>query len=175
MTKRYRKPHGAPKWKPKRLKERRTPASPGPIPTEPGQATTVRFYAGQYTPDELALIAACLQDLKLDDEVWMQRVLNLRLLGVAGKLEPGAKAEAAETAHADTALAGDGDQPQGPAADTALTHLVHVAMALATGTGRLARLLRDRRVLSGEAVDGLAGSITAVLDEWSQLLLGETR
>lgn len=166
MTKRYRKTPAAPKWKPKRAQDRRQPPPTGPT-------TTVRFYAGQFSPDELALIAACLQDLKLDDEVWMQRVLNLRLLGVAGSLQPAAAAEAAETNAAPAGEAPSGeDQP--PPADTALKHLVRVALALATGTGRMARLLRDRRVLSGEAIDGLANALTTALDEFGPLL-GEKR
>lgn len=141
MSKRHRKTPAAPKWKPKRLKDRRAPADARGAPA----TTTVKFYAGQFSPDELALIAACVQDLQLDDEVWLQRVVNLRLLGLTD-----AEAEADQDA-------------------AVLKHLVRVAQALTTGAGRMARLLRDRRVLSGEAVDALATAVTTALDEFMQL------
>ncbi len=158
MTKRYRKTPAAPKWKPKRLPKRRGPKAAN-------GTTKVKFYAGQFSPDELALIAACVQDVNLDDELWLQRVLNLRLLGVAGDLGPAAAAEAAAT-HADGP---DADPDAPPPEDLALKHLVRVAQALTTGAGRMARLLRDRRVLSGEAVEGLAQALTTALDEYAQL------
>lgn len=98
------------------------------------------FYSDQFTAEELALIASLVQDPTLDDEIWMQRVLNRRLLAyVSGQ---------------------EGDQ-------IPLETIVKVAEALAAGTGRVARLLRDKRALSGKAADGIAGAIAAALDELS--------
>jgi hypothetical protein len=100
------------------------------------------FYSDQFTPEELALIAAFVQDPTVDDEIWMQRVLNRRLLQYMSAAEAQ-------------------DEP------LALETLVKVAEALAQGTGRVARLLRDRRALSGEAADGLVNAIAAALDEFA--------
>jgi hypothetical protein len=119
----------------------------------------VKFYSGQYTPDELALIAASLDGLSVDDEVWLQRVLNLRLLRLNTQLEPAAAAEAADP----PADAEPGDEAA-PPAQTAVSQLVHVTTALTAGAGRLAQLLRDRRVLSAEALDVLQHGLAAALD-----------
>jgi hypothetical protein len=94
------------------------------------------FYSDQFTAEELALVTVFIEDVTLDDEIWMQRVFNRRLVAV--------------TQTAD---------------DVPLETLVKVAEALARGTGRVARLLRDKRALSGEAADGIAGAIAAALDE----------
>lgn len=106
---------------------------------QPGNQNAARhgFYSDQFAPDELALIAAFTQDPTIDDELWMQRVFNRRLLRYSSREEM-------------------------PTAD-----LVELAKALAIGTGRVARLLRDKRALSGEAADGLAGAIALALDEIS--------
>jgi len=48
-----------------------------------------------------------------------------------------------------------------------LDTLIKVGTALAIGTGRVAKLLRDKRALSGEAADGLAGAIAQALEEIS--------
>ena len=103
------------------------------------QANT--FYSDQFTTDELALVAAFVADPTLDDEIWMQRVLNRRLLGHAAPMEGGPPIK--------------------------VDVLVKVAEALAIGTGRVARLLRDKRALSGEATEGLAEAIARALDEFS--------
>ncbi len=42
---------------------------------------------------------------------------------------------------------------------------VKVAAALTTGLGRVARLLRDQRALTGQAGDGLTGAVAQALDE----------
>jgi len=42
---------------------------------------------------------------------------------------------------------------------------VRMFEALSTGLGRVAKLLRDKRALSGDAADGIAGAIAAALDE----------
>jgi hypothetical protein len=107
-------------------------------------ARTSGFYADQFTPDELALVAAFVADPSLDDEIWMQRVLNRRLLGHAAPMEGGPPIR--------------------------VDVLIKLAEALAIGTGRVARLLRDKRALSGEAVEGLASAIATALDEISSEL-----
>jgi hypothetical protein len=99
------------------------------------------FYSDQFTELEQTLVAAFVTDLTLDDEIWMQRVLNRRLMAHSAAA-PGEVAVSVET-------------------------LVSVAQALAIGTGRVARLLRDKRALSGEAADGLNGAIAQALNELS--------
>jgi hypothetical protein len=47
---------------------------------------------------------------------------------------------------------------------------VKVAAALTTGLGRVARLLRDQRALTGQAGDGLSGAIAQALDELTTTL-----
>jgi hypothetical protein len=154
MAKRYRKTPSAPRWKPKPARERHPGATPPP--------KAVKFYGGAFAPDELALIAASLQDPHLDHEIWLQRVSNLRLLRVATRLEAAALSEA-------DAL-GSSEAGDAPPADTALKHLVRVTQALTAGAGRLARLLRDQRVLSGEGLDDVAQSLSKALDEFAQLM-----
>jgi len=112
-------------------------------PTTPGSPHTRarRFYSDQFTAEELELVTLCLEDMTLEDELWLQRVFNRRL--------------AAATRAAD---------------DVPLETLVKVAEALARGTGRVARLLRDKRALSGAAADGIAGAIATALDELSSEL-----
>lgn len=118
------------------------PSAPPPAYDRPANSRTHGFYSAHFTPDELALIAEFVSDPTLDDEIWMQRVLNRRLLAHVSDNDGGAQAVPLET-------------------------LVKVAEALAAGTGRVARLLRDKRALSGEAADGIAGAIAAALDELS--------
>lgn len=104
---------------------------------QPGNsnASSHRFYSDQFTADEIALVAGFASDPDLTDEIWMQRVFNRRLL----------------------------QHVQGEELTT--DTLVKIAEALAAGTGRVARLLRDKRALSGEATDGLADAIAHALDE----------
>jgi hypothetical protein len=106
------------------------------------QPTPAGLYSDQFTEAERDLLTAFASDPTLDHEIWMERVLNRRLM-----------------VHANLKDA-DG---AGPTTDT----LMKLAEALATGTGRVARLLRDKRVLSGEA----AGSLAEAADE----LLAEIR
>jgi hypothetical protein len=106
-------------------------------PTGNQNALKHGFYSGTFTREELALVAAFVRDPSINDEVWMQRVMNHRLVKYVG-----ANALSAQ-------------------------NLVSLAMALTAGTGRVSRLLRDQRVLSGEAADSLAEAIAAALDELS--------
>jgi hypothetical protein len=117
---------------------------PKPAPArgaQPGNtnAQTTGFYSDTFTPEELALVAAFVTDPTLDDEIWMQRVLNRRLMKHTGEQL---------------------GKPQ-----IKISLLVKVAEALAIGTGRVARLLRDKRMLSGEANNSLAEAIATALDE----------
>lgn len=116
--------------KPKRAK--------GAQPANQNAAKT-GFYSDHFTEEELARIAALTTDPTLDDEIWMQRVLNHRLLAYAARPADGT--------------------------ELAVQQLIQVVETLAIGTGRVARLLRDKRALSGEAADGLTGAIAQALDE----------
>src|SRR5687767_2482657 len=78
----------------------------------------------------------------LDGEIDLQRQVNKRLLALWDSLD-----HAADDAGAEQALQ------------------VKVAAALTTGTGRVARLLRDQRALTGQAADGLTAAIARALDE----------
>ena len=86
------------------------------------------FCTEQFTVQEIALIGGFVADPSLDDEIWMQRVLNRRLMTHAN----------AKDTHGD-----------GPPIDV----LIKLAEALTFGSGRVARLLRDKRVLSGDGAD----------------------
>ncbi len=90
-----------------------------------GNAKRHGFYSDLFTEAELALVAAFM-DPSLNDEIAMQRVLNRRLM-----------------AHANLKDA----EGAGPATDL----LIKLVEALAIGTGRVASLLRDRRILTSSA------------------------
>jgi hypothetical protein len=95
------------------------------------------FYSDQFSEQELSLIAASVEDLGVDDEIWMQRVLNRRLLQYTR----------------------DEELP--------VETVVKVMQAMVAATGRVARLLRDRRALGGEAAESIAGAMATVLDEFA--------
>jgi len=97
------------------------------------------FYAGAFAPEELARLAPLLDHLSLDDEIWMVRMINDRLL---------------------RRLA------EGPVDDDLL---VRLARLLYQGAGRVARLLRDRRAISGDAEEGFAQAMGRILDELNTL------
>ncbi len=77
----------------------------------------------------------------LDSEIEMQRQVNERLQALWDALQA--------------------DQEP----DAALQ--VKVAAALTSGTGRVARLLRDQRALTGDAADGLTAALARALEELS--------
>jgi len=110
-----------------------TPRKRGAQPHN-ANARTHGFYSDSFTLDELALVAALTEQPSLDDEVWMQRVMNRRLLQRLTSPKPITDAK-----------------------------LFKVAAALAVGTGRVARLLRDRRSLQGEE-SPLAKAVAEALD-----------
>ncbi|MGQ9626966.1 MAG: hypothetical protein ACUVV0_08710 [Anaerolineae bacterium] len=97
------------------------------------------FYDSHYSDREIALIATFLNDFSLDDELWMTRVVNDRLL--ARLFEEGINDEM----------------------------LVKIASILFKGADRVAKLLQTRRVLSGEAAEGFNVAFTRMLDELNQI------
>ncbi|MGQ9584825.1 MAG: hypothetical protein ACUVXG_05440 [Anaerolineae bacterium] len=114
------------------------PPTPGPPAERPGLLPP-GFYAEAFRPEELARLAPLLDHLSLDDEIWMVRMINDRLL---------------------RRLA------EGPVDDTLLLGLTRL---LYEGSGRVARLLRDRRAISGDAEEGFAQAMGRVLDELNTL------
>lgn len=103
--------------------------------------------ADPLTSEQLArqLLAGSAGAAALDAEIALQRQVNQRLLAMWDSLDQAAGAEDDET----------------PALQ------VKVAAALTAGTGRVARLLRDQRALTGQAADGLTAAIARALDELS--------
>ena len=96
-----------------------------------------QFYSSQFTPDELALVAAFVSDPSLDDELWLQRVLNHRLFHY---LDESAADEPLE-----------------------LGTLVKLAGALGAGVVRVARLLRDPDIVQKLRESRDADALYAVL------------
>ncbi|MBC7224183.1 MAG: hypothetical protein H5T59_07920 [Anaerolineae bacterium] len=111
------------------------PESPVPAPARepPG------LYADAFAPEDLARLAPLLDRLSLDDEIWMVRMINDRLLQ---RLQ------------------------EGPVDDELL---VRLARLLYQGAGQVARLLRDRRAITGDAEEGFAQAMGRVLDELNAL------
>jgi len=116
------------------------------------------FYSDGYSEEELELLAAFGSDLPVDEEIWMQRVINRRLLGRASPPGPLPLRSATGTmvSRSEEHASGEGVR---------IGELVRIAGALGIGTGRIARLLRTKRALTGEAGDTLARAIAAALDE----------
>jgi hypothetical protein len=108
-------------------------------PAAPAPASLLGIYAGALTPEERRLFDGATADQRdpgdVEPEIWLLRVMSRRLF---------------------VALARD-DCDQ----ETARK----LAGVLYQGIARLAQLLRTRRALSGEAVDGLAGALAQALDE----------
>jgi hypothetical protein len=137
MSKRFHSPQS------RRRSQRSTAVAPllpprraqggGGEPKDRANAFT-NFYASRFIAHEVDLITGPASALELDDEIWLQRVMNLRLLEHAS---PEAEVE----------------------------QLIKVHHALANGAGRVARLLRDQRALSGAASEGIVKAISQALDE----------
>jgi hypothetical protein len=106
-------------------------------PQDNKNAVQHSFYSSALDPSEIADLVLCASDLSLDDEIALARVACRRLM---------------------SALSGPNLAPQEAAT------LAAVALG---GTRTVARLLRDKRALSGEAADGIAGAIASALDELS--------
>lgn len=120
-------------------RNRPTPDAPAEKTREPVPPQPPGFYAGAFEPEELARLAPLLDHLSLDDEIWMVRMINDRLLR---RLAEG---------QVDDDL------------------LVHLARLLYQGAGRVAGLLRDRRAISGDAEEGFAQAMGRILDELNTL------
>ncbi|NLE77149.1 MAG: hypothetical protein GX605_10430 [Chloroflexi bacterium] len=97
------------------------------------------LYAAAFSPAELARLTPLLERLSLDDEIWMVRMINDRLLRRL---------------------------TDGPVDDDLLLRL---ARLLYSGSGQVARLLRDRRAISGDAEAGFAQAMGRILDELNTL------
>ena len=102
-------------------------------------ARTHGFYAQELTPHELADLVAATTLTTVEDEVAITRVALRRLFAVLN------------------------DQP------APSDEIKEIAPLIFAGTGRIARLLRDERVLSGEATDTALGGFGLALDELSKL------
>jgi hypothetical protein len=102
-----------------------------------GEKSPAGFYSQALDAQELKRITDFAGTLSLDDEIWLVRCLSHRL---------------AEIIRAE---------------ELPLPELLRAGDALVRCTGRIASLLRDKRALSGEAADGLAGAVAQVLDELS--------
>lgn len=112
-----------------------------PLPARPASTTPqpLGLYADAFTPEDLARLAPLLDHLSLDDEIWMVRMINERLLQ---RLR------------------------EGPVDDELL---VRLARLLYQGAGQVARLLRDRRAITGDAEEGFARAMGRILDELNTL------
>ena len=102
------------------------------------------FYGGQFSTEELALVAAFVSEPSLNDELWLQRVVNHRLFHFLDDTQANQPVE--------------------------LSTLVKLAAALGAGAVRVARLLRDRQKLSGNSAEGMEAALARVLDELSKEL-----
>ena len=102
------------------------------------------FYSGQFSTEELALVAAFVSEPTLDDELWLQRVVNHRLFHYFDESPVNEPIE--------------------------IGTLVKLAAALGAGAVRVARLLRDRQALSRGGAASLQTALTKVLDELSNEL-----
>lgn len=104
------------------------------------------FYSTALDPAELADLVAFADDLSLNDEIALARVILRRVM--------------THLKHPFT-----GGRPDDQKIDDA--DLARLAGLVLAGTRTVARLLRDQRALSGEAADGFAGAIAQALDELS--------
>ncbi|MDX1664830.1 MAG: hypothetical protein R3272_13645 [Candidatus Promineifilaceae bacterium] len=105
-------------------------------------ARTHGFYAHTLDAQELADLVAYAGDETLEDEIAVNRVLLRRLMEYLARVQ---EAEG-ELSRADLATIGP---------------------LILRSTHNIARLLRDRRALSGDSADGLMGAIGQALDELS--------
>ena len=94
------------------------------------------FYADQFKEGERERIAGQ-EETNLADEIWMQRVVNRRLLERLAEAEPG---------------------------ELTVATLANVVKALALGTGRVAHLLRENQALTGGPTGALQAVIDQALD-----------
>jgi len=86
--------------------------------------------------------------MTLDDEIAIARVTLRRILALLS----------ADRVHR---------MPEGETVPMTPVDYARLAALLLAGARTVARLLRDKRALSGEAADGIAGAIAQALDELS--------
>ena len=106
------------------------------------------FYASALLPEELADLVACSGDMTLDDEIAIARVTLRRILALLS----------ADRVHR---------TPEGTTVEMTPVDYARLAALLLAGARTVARLLRDKRALSGEAADGISGAISQAIDELS--------
>jgi hypothetical protein len=124
----------------------------GAGPPESNQnARTHGFYSSALDPTELADLAAYSPNMSLDDEIACARVALRRLLQMldASHIAPFEDPTDAQ-----------------PLTRDDYARLMGLALQ---ATRTIARLLRDKRALSGDAADGIAGAIGSALDELTSL------
>lgn len=104
------------------------------------------FYSRALELSELVDLVAYADDLTLDDEIGCARVVLRRLLEMLRSLA---------------------EQDAGPA------DYARIAGLALQAARTVARLLRDKRALTGEAADGISGAIGDILDEVSTIMGAE--
>lgn len=108
----------------------------GSPPGDNANARKHGFYSPVLEPEELADLVAFADDLSLDDEIALARVILRRLVALSQ-------------------------------VNRDIDTIVKLASLALQATRTIARLLRDKRVICGEAADGIAGAIGQALDELS--------
>ena len=116
------------------------------------------FYSTALLPEELADLLARAEDLSLDEEIAAARITLRRILALLSADRAGPMAEGA------TAPGGGAPDYEAPMSARDYARLARLALE---GGRTIGRLLRDKRALSGEAADGLAGAISQAIDELS--------
>src|SRR5512139_2880973 len=116
------------------------------------------FYSPVLRPDELADLATYGGDPSLDHEIACARVALRRVLTLLGAPMPSCGVAGEEAVPADDAVS---PLELAPADYARLAGLALQAIRT------VAKLMRDRRALSGEAADGFARAIAQALDELS--------
>jgi hypothetical protein len=132
------------------------PAPGGAGPADPSAADANRrsFYDQFFSTDELGLIAAVAANPTPEDELWLQRVVNRRLLAnVPGETSPARAAQENPPPSAPGEGQSADDDSGAEAAEgkaAAVDGLVKLAHQLNAGAGRVAALLREVRALGPE-------------------------
>jgi hypothetical protein len=123
----------------------------GGAPARNQNARTHGFYASALDPQELADLVLYADDLDLDDEIACARIALRRVLTLLDT---------------PTITQFEDTTDRQPLAPDDYARLVGLALQ---ATRTIARLLRDKRALSGDAADGISGAIGLALDEISSL------
>jgi Mg-chelatase subunit ChlI len=109
------------------------------LPEGAGQQIAFPFYHDTFTPEERACLAERIDAEALQDEIWLQRVINRRLMQAANRIKADDKDSVAQ--------------------------LARLANAITASSGRMAQLMRDRRALLGQSADGISAAIAKALAE----------